>query len=103
MTKYLDGKPVIDYSYDPNIVMEKYCKSTGLLANSGCTNTAIGYYSPSNIPGHCTSHYGSHRSLESSVHSEQNESSSPSDENSDIPQSSSENNEEPQDEEPIEE
>ena len=103
MTKYLDGKPVIDYSYDPNIVMEKYCKSTGLLANSGCTNTAIGYYSPSNIPGHCTSHYGSHKSLENSVHSEQNESSSPSDENSDIPQSSSENNEEPQDEEPIEE
>lgn len=58
MTKYLEGKESIDYTYDENVVSATYCKVSGNLANTGC-NCATGYYLNSNMPGPCTNHYGS--------------------------------------------
>lgn len=54
MSKYLEGKDVIDYNYDSSVTAKLYCKSTGKLANSGtCGSTATGYYAPNNIPEVC--------------------------------------------------
>ena len=57
MTKYLEGKPNIDYNYDKDVVSATYCKASGNLANSGCPS-ATGYYLSSNMPGSCTAHSG---------------------------------------------
>ncbi len=32
-----------------------FCRKSGMLASSGCTDTALGVYRPSNVPGVCTS------------------------------------------------
>ena len=71
MTKYLEGKPNIDYNYDKDVVSATYCKASGNLANSGCPS-ATGYYLSSNMPGSCTAHSGA-----------SSENSSPSNDNSD--------------------
>lgn len=55
MTKYLEGKPNIDYTYDKDVVAQTYCKNSGNLARSGCS-TATGYYVSSNLPPVCSSH-----------------------------------------------
>lgn len=56
MTKYLEGKPNIDYVYDKDVVAQDYCKNSGSLAKPGCPNTATGYYLISNLPPVCSSH-----------------------------------------------
>jgi penicillin-binding protein 1A len=58
MTKYLEKKSQIDFTYDKDVVTAQYCKVSGKLASSGCTSTATGYYAPNNMPGVCTSHSG---------------------------------------------
>lgn len=55
MTKYLEGKPNIDYTYDKDVVAQTYCKNSGNLAKPGCA-TATGYYVSSNLPPVCSSH-----------------------------------------------
>lgn len=57
MTQYLKDKEHIDYNYDPEVISAGYCKSSGNLAALGCSNTAIGWYSRSNMPPACTGHY----------------------------------------------
>ncbi len=59
MTKYLENKTNIDFSYDKNVVSAQYCKASGLLASANCSNTATGYYAKNNMPGTCTSHSNS--------------------------------------------
>ena len=56
MTKYLENKPNIDYTYDKDVVSATYCRSSGSLANSGCSG-ATGYYVSNNMPGTCNGHY----------------------------------------------
>lgn len=56
MTKYLENKPNIDYTYDKDVVSATYCRSSGNLANSGCSG-ATGYYVSNNMPGTCNGHY----------------------------------------------
>lgn len=58
MTKYLEKKPHVDFTYDKDVVSAQYCKVSGKLASSSCTSTATGYYAPNNMPGNCTSHSG---------------------------------------------
>lgn len=43
----LDGSDVVEL---------EFCKETGLIANSACPKTEIGYYKKSNIPDFCTLH-----------------------------------------------
>ena len=56
MTKYLEGKPNIDYTYDKDVVAQAYCKISGNLVKPGCSNSATGYYVSSNLPPICSSH-----------------------------------------------
>lgn len=58
MSQYLKGKIAKDFNYDSNIVEAKYCKVSGDLANSSCTDTATGYYANNSIPRNCTIHKG---------------------------------------------
>lgn len=58
MTEYLKGKPSKDFTYDQNVEEKSYCKISGHISNSGCPNTAIGYYANNNTPSECTKHRG---------------------------------------------
>ena len=41
--------------YTDQVVQKAYCTSSGLLAGSGCTSKAMGWYKLSNLPGVCAS------------------------------------------------
>ncbi len=56
MTKYLEGKPKIDYNYSDNVTTANYCKTSGKLIGSICSASAVGYYDQNNMPELCTSH-----------------------------------------------
>lgn len=58
MTKYLEGKPKIDYKYSDNVTTANYCKTSGKLMGSICSSSAVGYYDKNNMPETCTSHAG---------------------------------------------
>lgn len=57
MTKYLDGKPNIDYKYSDDVISATYCKVSGKLVGSNCPG-ATGYYDKNNMPETCSSHAG---------------------------------------------
>ncbi len=57
MTKYLVGKPIIDYNYSEDVVSASYCRVSGKLAGPNCPH-AIGYYDVNNMPGTCSVHSG---------------------------------------------
>lgn len=42
-------------SYSNLLTSAVYCTESGFLASDGCTSTATGWYSKSNMPGHCVS------------------------------------------------
>lgn len=44
--------------YTDQVVQKAYCTSSGLLAGSGCTSKAMGWYKLSNLPGVCASCHG---------------------------------------------
>lgn len=48
--------PVTDFPQSPNVIERIYCKQTGCLATSKCTDTAYGWYKTSNLPPECTGH-----------------------------------------------
>ncbi len=56
MTKYLEGKPKIDFKYSDNVTTATYCKTSGKLMGSICSSSAVGYYDKNNMPETCTSH-----------------------------------------------
>ena len=64
MTKYLEGKQNINFTFDKNTVTATYCKQSGNLATSFCPSTATGYYSASAMPSPCGSHSGAIQSTE---------------------------------------
>ncbi|MGN1043475.1 MAG: transglycosylase domain-containing protein [Acutalibacteraceae bacterium] len=73
MSKYLDGKPNIDFEYEPSVTAATYCKRSGNLATVSCRETATGYYSENNMPGVCKIHGGANlRAVESNDFSENN-------------------------------
>lgn len=77
MIKFLEGKPVKDYNYDPSVVSAQYCKTTGCIANSGvCGATATGYYDKNHMPEVCNgSHNGTVEAFAQNTSSENPESS----------------------------
>ena len=58
MSKVHSGLKAKEFKDSPYAVKRYYCKSTGLLATSGCTDKALGWYRKSNIPSACTAHTG---------------------------------------------
>ena len=89
MAEYLQNKEPLKFSYDSSVTSAKYCKETGKLAKEGvCTQTAVGWYSPDNMPDICDGeHANSSSEAESSEASSSQGSSLPP---SSLPSSSSE-------------
>ncbi|MBR2579267.1 MAG: hypothetical protein IKE41_03945, partial [Clostridia bacterium] len=58
MTKYLDGKPKIDFKYSDGVTTANYCKTSGKLMGSICSSSGVGYYDKNNMPETCTTHAG---------------------------------------------
>lgn len=56
MVQLLSDTPQAKFELDSSVVEAKFCKDTGLLANSNCPNTATGYYRSSNVPKTCNKH-----------------------------------------------
>lgn len=56
MSSLLADKPQANFELDASVVKAEFCKSTGMLADSGCTNTATGYYRSNNVPAKCNKH-----------------------------------------------
>lgn len=54
MQEWLQDKEHAEYTLSDNVVAAQYCKSSGMLANGACGNTATGYYDKSHMPGTCT-------------------------------------------------
>lgn len=58
MTEYLKTKEHKEFSIPDTVTAQKFCRETGLLANSLCPDTETGYYTADNMPGTCTSNHG---------------------------------------------
>ena len=58
MTEYLKTKEHKDFSIPDTVITQKFCRETGLLANSLCPDTVTGYYTSDNMPGTCVSTHG---------------------------------------------
>ena len=58
MTEYLKTKEHKDFSIPDTVIAQKFCRETGLLANSLCPDTVTGYYTSDNMPGTCMSDHG---------------------------------------------
>jgi penicillin-binding protein 1A len=100
MTRYLDGKEVIPFTDNDEVVQETYCLDSGKLAVPGkCTQTATGYYWQRNLPGSCTLPHeeGTSSSEVSSAASSTPSSSQPSSQPSSAPSESSAVSSEPPD------
>lgn len=56
MTRIHKGLTAKPFDTHSNLVMSAtYCTQSGFLASESCTSTATGWYTKSNLPGHCTS------------------------------------------------
>ncbi|HJD23419.1 MAG TPA: penicillin-binding protein [Firmicutes bacterium] len=54
-----EGLDAKEFTQPSTVVKAVFCQTTGLLANTGCSSTGVGYYKPDNVPGYCTTHGGS--------------------------------------------
>lgn len=54
MANYLTDKPYKEFTMPDTIIPATYCKGSGLLAASYCTDTATGYYTKDDMPTYCT-------------------------------------------------
>lgn len=57
MTKYLENKEYKEFEEPDSIVTATYCEGSGLLAASGCGDTATGYYTESTMPEYCNGYH----------------------------------------------
>ena len=58
MSRVCEDLEYKDFPEKPdNVVSAAYCKTTGDLASSSCTDTAIGYYKEENMPDYCNHVY----------------------------------------------
>ena len=53
MSNYLKNKEYKEFTMPDGIVTATYCKGSGLLAASYCTDTATGYYTEDDMPTYC--------------------------------------------------
>jgi len=56
--------PNVKFPESTNVISATYCQKSGDLAGSYCTETGIGWYKKSNIPGTCTQCYGGSSSFD---------------------------------------
>ena len=54
MANYLSDKPYKEYEMPATLIQATYCKGSGMLASSFCTETGTGYYTADDMPGYCT-------------------------------------------------
>lgn len=54
MSKIHKGLEYKEFDFSDEVVKRTYCRDSGLLAGSNCTDTAVGYYVEGNIPKYCT-------------------------------------------------
>ena len=53
MSNYLKDKTYKEFTMPDNIIPATYCKGSGLLAASYCSDTATGYYTEDDMPAYC--------------------------------------------------
>ncbi len=53
MSNYLENKEYKEFDMPDTIIPATYCKGSGMLASSFCSETALGYYTASDMPGYC--------------------------------------------------
>lgn len=58
MNKVHQGVSGKSFPVSGNVVEMTYCTDTGMIAGSGCTHTATGWYKADNVPPTCTYHNG---------------------------------------------
>ena len=58
MKEVHSGLEYKNFPQSDDVVKRTYCKSTGLLAGSGCGSTATGYYKKDNLPKKCSGRHG---------------------------------------------
>lgn len=95
MTKYLSDKEYKEYDKPDNVVSATYCKGSGLLASSGCKDTATGYYTQSNMPKYCGGYHIAFNGKTSSSSSSSKKSSSKKSSNKEDNEESTESTEVP--------
>lgn len=57
MTNYLSDKEYKEFDMPSTVVPATYCKGSGLLAASYCTDTGTGYYTQDNMPAYCNGYH----------------------------------------------
>ena len=57
MTNYLSDKEYKEFDMPSTVVPATYCKGSGLLASSFCTDTGTGYYTQKNMPAYCNGYH----------------------------------------------
>lgn len=53
MSNYLSDKPYKEFTMPDTIIPATYCKGSGLLAASYCSDTATGYFTADDMPAYC--------------------------------------------------
>ena len=53
MANYLKGKEYKEFDMPDTIIPATYCKGSGMLASSFCTETEIGYFDANDMPDYC--------------------------------------------------
>ena len=53
MSNYLSDKPYKEFEMPDTIITATYCKGSGLLASSYCSQTGTGYYTAGSMPEYC--------------------------------------------------
>lgn len=85
MTQYLKNKAKKNFTYDPNVISERYYTDSGLLAAPGVkTGTAVGWYDKDHLP-----EFDTGRSVNSAVESGSTSSEINSESVSSLPENSS--------------
>lgn len=74
MSNYLESKEFKEFTMPDTIIPATYCKGSGLLASSVCSDTNTGYFTVDDMPAYCTGYHiagglGSGSSSESSSES----------------------------------
>lgn len=57
MSNYLADKTYKEFTMPDTIIPATYCKGSGLLAASYCSDTATGYYTAEEMPAYCTGYH----------------------------------------------
>lgn len=67
MSKYLENKEYKVFDMPSSVISATYCKGSGSLAASYCTDTATGYYTQGNMPHTCNGYHEAYTGSTSTV------------------------------------